>query len=81
MTDTQKSTIANATSLAAAFDAAAAIDTTVNAVVQFTYGTDTYLFVNGVGGGTTYSATNDFLSRVRLLSRQAPHLQSALPVL
>jgi hypothetical protein len=64
LTDTQKANIAAATSLAAAFDAAAAVDTTVNAVVQFTYGTDTYLFVNGVAGGTTYSAGNDVAIKI-----------------
>ena len=64
LTDTQKSTIAGAASLAAAFDAAAAIDTTVNAVVQFVYGTDTYLFVNGVAAGATYSATNDVAIKI-----------------
>lgn len=64
LTDTQKANIAAATSLAAAFDAAAAVDTTVNAVVQFTYGTDSYLFVNGVAGGTTYSAGNDVAIKI-----------------
>ena len=64
LTDTQKANIAAAASLAAAFDLAAAVDTTVNAVVQFTHGTDTYLFVNGVAGGTTYSATNDVAIKI-----------------
>jgi hypothetical protein len=64
LTDTQKANIAAAASLAAAFDAAAAVDTTVNAVVQFTYGSDTYLFVNGVAAGTTYSATNDVAIKI-----------------
>lgn len=64
LTDTQKANIAAAASLADAFNVAAAVDTTVNAVVQFTYGTDTYLFVNGVAGGTTYSATNDVAIKI-----------------
>lgn len=64
LTDTQKANIAAAASLAAAFDVAAAIDTAVNAVVQFTYGTDSYLFVNGVAGGASYSATNDVAIKI-----------------
>ena len=64
LTDTQKANIAAAASLSAAFDVACAIDTTVNAVVQFTYGTDTYLFVNGVAAGATYSATNDVAIKI-----------------
>lgn len=64
LTDTQKANIAAAASLAAAYDLAAAADTTVNAVVQFNYGSDSYLFVNGVAGGTTYSATNDVAIKI-----------------
>ncbi|WP_420473109.1 DUF4214 domain-containing protein [Noviherbaspirillum sp. ST9] len=64
LTDTQKANIAAAASLAAAFDVAAAADTTVNAVVQFTYGSDAYLFVNGVALGGTYSATNDVAIKI-----------------
>ncbi len=64
LTDTQKANISAAATLAAAFDAAAAVDTTVNAVVQFTYGTDSYLFVNGVALGSTYSDTNDVAIKI-----------------
>lgn len=64
LTETQKANIAAAADLAAAFNVAAAVDTTVNAVVQFTYGSDSYLFVNGVAGGTTYSATNDVAIKI-----------------
>ncbi len=53
-----------AASLAAAVDLVVANNTAVNVVTQFTYGADTYIFINGVAGGATYTAAEDLLVKV-----------------
>lgn len=56
--------VTGAASLAAAVDLVVANNTAVNVVTQFTYGTDTYIFINGVAGGATYTAAEDLLVKV-----------------
>ncbi len=61
----QQTAITGAVDLATALNlVAAAADTAVNATAQFTYGTDTYLFVNSAVTSATYSATNDAVIKI-----------------
>lgn len=60
----QQATVTAAADLAAAADAALVVAATANNVVQFTYGTDTYLLVNGVTATATYTAGEDHLVKI-----------------
>ena len=65
LSDTVKTNITNALTLAAALDVvAAATDAAANTVAQFTYGTDTYLFVNNAGSTATYQAGDDVVIKI-----------------
>jgi len=65
LTADQSSAITGATTLAGAIDAAlTAANGAGNSVVQFTYGSDTYIAVNGVAGGTAFDGTQDHVVKV-----------------
>jgi hypothetical protein len=60
----QQATVTAAADLAAAADAALVVAATVNNVVQFTYGADTYLLVNGATANANYTANEDHLVKI-----------------
>ncbi|MHB1114599.1 MAG: beta strand repeat-containing protein [Acidovorax defluvii] len=60
----QQATVTAAADLAAAADAALVVAATAGNVVQFTYGTDTYLLVNGVTATANYTAGEDHLVKI-----------------
>ena len=60
----QQAAVTAAADLAAAADAALVVAATAGNVVQFTYGTDTYLLVNGVTATANYTAGEDHLVKI-----------------
>lgn len=62
LSDAQKATVSGAADLAAAVEAALQVASGVNNVVQFTYGTDTYLAVNGADAG--FAVDHDALVKI-----------------
>ena len=66
LTDAQKTAISGAADLATALDlvAAATNAATNNGTAQFTYGTDTYLFVNSSSTTATYVAGTDAVIKI-----------------
>ena len=64
LTAAQQTTVTNAGTLAAAVDAVLANIATANTVAQFTYGADTYLVANGIGGVAAYDSATDSLIKI-----------------
>lgn len=62
LSDAQKATVSGAANLAAAVEAALQIANGVNNAVQFTYGADTYLAVNGANAG--FAVADDALVKI-----------------
>ncbi|MCS3473080.1 hypothetical protein M2401_006848 [Pseudomonas sp. JUb42] len=63
LSSAQQTTVSGAGSLSAAVDAVLAVASATNNVVQFSYGADTYIVVNGAGTAT-YTSTQDTLIKV-----------------
>jgi hypothetical protein len=65
LTAAQQTAVTGAASLAAAVDLVLSTASAVNNVAQFTYGTDTYIVINGDGATTApYTAAQDTLVKV-----------------
>lgn len=65
LTAAQQTAVTAAANLAAAVDlVSTATNSAANNVAQFTYGADTYLYINGAAGGTAYVAGEDLLVKI-----------------